>query len=226
MSISYSERLLELLMALVLGITSVLSGVAQQVIEPVQSAQTATSIAALPFDCSQLKVFDTPLVTPELGQVACGSIRVPEDWSKSDGRQLDIAYVVLKSTNPTPKPDPILYLEGGPGGSALLGIDAYAGQIFDEMRQDRDIILFDQRGTQFSSPLKCSVLTVDDLFGSSGGSGGSSIDLTQAYDQEQLMQDARAAVGADTRRCVHELTASGVDLRQYNSVASARMPWR
>jgi len=221
MSISYSERLLELLMALVLGITSVLSGVAQQVIEPVQSAQTATSIAALPFDCSQLKVFDTPLVTPELGQVACGSIRVPEDWSKSDGRQLDIAYVVLKSTNPTPKPDPILYLEGGPGGSALLGIDAYAGQIFDEMRQDRDIILFDQRGTQFSSPLKCSVLTVDDLFGSSGGSGGSSIDLTQAYDQEQLMQDARAAVGADTRRCVHELTASGVDLRQYNSVASA-----
>ncbi|MCC6673999.1 MAG: alpha/beta fold hydrolase [Thermomicrobiales bacterium] len=222
MSISYSERLLEVLMALVLGITSVLSGLAQQVIEPVHPVQPVAAIVATPFDCAQLMVFDTPLVTPALGQVVCGSIRVPENWSKSEGRQLDITYVVLKSTNPAPKADPILYLEGGPGGSALLGIDAYAGQIFDEMRQDRDIILFDQRGTQFSTPLKCSVLTVEDMFGSGSGSGGSSIDLTQAYDEEQLMQNARADVGADTRRCVHELTASGIDLRQYNSVASAR----
>ncbi len=222
MSISYSERLLEVLMALVLGIVSVVGGLAQQVIEPVQAVQPAAAIAAMPFDCSQLQVFGKSLVTPDLGQVECGSIRVPENWSQLDGRQLDITYVVLKSTNPTPKEDPILYLEGGPGGSALLGINAYAGRIFDEMRQDRDIILFDQRGTQFSSPLKCSVLTVDAMFGSGGGSGGSSVDLTQAYDEDQLMQDARAEVGADTRRCVQELTASGIDLRQYNSVASAK----
>jgi pimeloyl-ACP methyl ester carboxylesterase len=161
-------------------------------------------------------------MTPSLGNVECGAMQVPENWSEPGGRQIEITYVVLKSTNPNPKPDPILYLEGGPGGSALISVDAYAGEIFDDMRQDRDIILFDQRGTQFSSPLKCSMFTVDELFSSgSGGSASSTVDLTESYDEEQLMQDARLEIGADTRRCVHEITATGVDLRQYNSVASA-----
>src|SRR6185312_12956667 len=99
-------------------------------------------------------------VTPEMGEVECGTLQVPENWSQPEGRQILITYVVLKSTGATPKSDPILYLEGGPGGSALTGLDAYAGTIFDEMRQDRDIVLFDQRGTQFSSPLECSFFTV------------------------------------------------------------------
>ncbi len=218
-----TDRLLELLLALLLGITSFVGSVAQQVIEPNHQVDPLTSTHAVPFDCSQLTIFDTELVTPALGQVECGSMQVPENWSEPTGRQIEITYVVLKSSNPNPKPDPILYLEGGPGGSALMGIDAYAGEIFDDMREDRDIILFDQRGTQFSSPLKCSILTVDDLFGLGSGSGASSdsIDLTESYDEDQLMQDARLAVGADTRRCVHEITSTGVDLRQYNSVASA-----
>ncbi len=223
MSISSMDRVLELLMALLLGITGFLGGIAQQVIEPNHQVDPLTATHAVPFDCSSLTIFDTELVTASLGNVSCGSMQVPENWSEPTGRQIEISYVVLKSTNPNPKPDPILYLEGGPGGSALMGIDAYAGEIFDDMREDRDIILFDQRGTQFSSPLKCSFLTVDDLFGlgSGSGSGGEPVDLTESYDEDQLMQDARMAIGADTRRCVHEITAKGVDLRQYNSAASA-----
>ena len=222
MSISFTDRLLELLMAIVLGFSSMIGGIAQQIVEPGHPIDPLTTVAAQPFDCAQLRIFDTPLVTPALGQVECGHIQVPENWSKLEGRQLEITYVVLKSMGAAPQADPILYLEGGPGGSALLGIDAYAGQIFDEMREDRDIILFDQRGTQFSSPLQCSFLTVDDMFGSgSGSSSAQPVELTQTYDEQQLMQDARAAVGADTRRCVNEMTGRGIDLRQYNSVASA-----
>ena len=86
-------------------------------------------------------------------------------------------------------------------------------------------MLFDQRGTQFSSPLTCSFFTVDELFDDSlfgsGGGDASSIDLAPEFDEAKLMEDARLAVGADTRRCVQELTASGIDLRQYNSVASS-----
>lgn len=223
MTISSTDRVLELLMALLLGITSFLGGIAQQVIEPNHQIDPLTATHAIPFDCSALTIFGTEMVTPAHGNVTCGTMQVPENWSQLSGRQIEITYVVLKSTNPDPKPDPILYLEGGPGGSALMGIDAYAGEIFDEMRADRDIILFDQRGTQFSSPLKCSLFTVDQLFGSGPGSGAGSgqVDLTQSYDAEQLMQDARLAVGADTRRCVHEITSTGVDLRQYNSASSA-----
>lgn len=223
MTISFTDRALETIMAIILSLTTFLGGVAQQVVQPNAQVDPLSATHAIPFDCSELTIFETPLVDPSLGNVECGSMQVPENWSQPSGRQIYITYVVLKSTNPNPKSDPILYLEGGPGGSALISIDAYANQIFDEMRQDRDIVLFDQRGTQFSTPLKCSVLTVDDLFsmGSISASGSSNPDLTESYDEDKLMTDARLAIGADTRRCVHEMTSAGIDLRQYNSVASA-----
>lgn len=225
MATTFLERLYELIMALVLVLSTFLGSISQTPVQPSQTGDPLKSVQATPLDCSHLVVFDQPLVTPSLGDVACGTVQVPENWAQPDGRQIELTYVVLKSPNPNPKPDPILYLEGGPGGSALLGIDAYANQIFDEMRADRDIVLFDQRGTQFSSPLKCSVLTVADMFEegsvSTSGAGGEEIDLTAELNDDQLMQEARQAVGADTRRCVNEITAQGIDLRQYNSIASA-----
>ncbi len=223
MSIPFTDRLLELMMALVMSVSTFMGVVTQTAIVPQNQGATVQSAARSTFDCAQLTLFDTPVVTSDMGDVECGALQVPENWSKPDGRQLGITYVVLKSTGSAPKSDPILYLEGGPGGSSLTGLDAYAKKIFDEMRQDRDIVLFDQRGTQFSSPLECSFFTVEELFdGSLFGSGGvGTVDLAPEFDEAQLMEDARLAVGADTRRCVHELTATGVDLRQYNSVASA-----
>ncbi len=225
MAISFTDRLLELMMALLMSVSTVMGVATEAAFAPQTQGTAAQTPQRSTIDCTQLTLFDTPIVTPDMGEVECGTLEVPENWSKPDGRRIGITYVVLKSTSATPKPDPILYLEGGPGGTALAGIDAYANEIFDEMRQDRDIVLFDQRGTQFSSPLTCSFFTVEQLFDDSlfgsGSSGTSSVELAPEFDEAQIMEDARLAVGADTRRCVQELTASGVDLRQYNSVASA-----
>jgi pimeloyl-ACP methyl ester carboxylesterase len=225
MAISFTDRLLELMLALLMGVSSIMGVATQAAFSSTSQSTTGQTASRSTIDCAELSLFDTPLVTPDMGQVECGTLQVPENWAQPDGRQISITYVVLKSTSPTPKADPILYLEGGPGGSALSGLDAYANEIFDEMRQDRDIVLFDQRGTQFSSPLVCSFFTVEELFDDSlfgsGGTDTSSVDLSPAFDETQLMEDARLSVGADTRRCVNELTSSGIDLRQYNSVASA-----
>lgn len=211
------------MMALVMSVSTFMGAITQAAIAPQIQGSTAQTANRSVIDCSQLMLFDIPIVTPDMGQVECGSLQVPENWSRPDGRQISLTYVILKSTNPTPKADPILYLEGGPGGSSLTGLDAYANEIFDEMREDRDIVLFDQRGTQFSSPLICSIFTVEELFDNSlfGGGGSASTELAPEFDEAQIMQDARLNVGADARRCVHELTASGIDLRQYNSVASS-----
>ncbi len=65
---------------------------------------------------------------------------MPENWSRPDGRLLDITYVTLKSTSLEPAPDPVVYLEGGPGSSALLGLESYAAT-FAGLRADRDVTL-------------------------------------------------------------------------------------
>ena len=46
----------------------------------------------------------------------------------------------------------MLYLEGGPGDSALASIEVWLNSPF---RQTRDIVLLDQRGTGYSDPRLC-----------------------------------------------------------------------
>src|SRR5690606_8132075 len=107
-------------------------------------------------DCSFLIQFEVD-PRPLLGEISCGWLDVPENWSEPDGRRLEIGYAVLHSTSADPEPDPVVYLDGGPGGSPLTGALTFAG-LFDGMRTSRDIVLFDQRGTRLSSPLRCQAL--------------------------------------------------------------------
>lgn len=203
---------------------------------PLAAAQDATpvagpdfsSIGAEPNDCTFLNRLGEDLVTDVVGDVVCGTIAVPENWSDPDGRQIDISYVILASTSEDPQPDPVVYLSGGPGESALSGISGYAS-IFEGLRRNRHIILFDQRGTHFSSPLQCSTFDLDDYVTQQLGTpmaGDDSDDSDDSTfgplpDAETLMEQAREAVTDGVQRCLDDLNATGVDLSQYNSEASA-----
>src|SRR5438128_2223098 len=55
----------------------------------------------------------------ESQDMRCGTLTVPENRANSDGRTIQLAVAVLKSTSATPAPDPVLYLSGGPGGPNL-----------------------------------------------------------------------------------------------------------
>lgn len=93
--------------------------------------------------------------------IDCGVFIVPQDRNEPDGLQIKIAFAVLYSTSSDRYPDPIIYLEGGPGGSALSGIDSWVNFA---MRETRDLILFDQRGAGYSSPrLYCADIDESDL---------------------------------------------------------------
>ncbi len=88
--------------------------------------------------------------------VVCGTLSVPELHSKLFGKRLELAVLTLKAKTETPLPDPIIFLQGGPGGAALETIDYWRELPW---RNERDIILVDQRGTGYSEPdLKCSEL--------------------------------------------------------------------
>lgn len=87
-----------------------------------------------------------------------GTIQVPEARSPASGkrpgdRTLEIYYIVVKSLNPRPKPDPVYFLYGGPGGNSgalLRGLSDAA--LRDTFLSQRDLVVFDQRGTGFSTP--------------------------------------------------------------------------
>jgi pimeloyl-ACP methyl ester carboxylesterase len=88
--------------------------------------------------------------------VVCGTVSVPELHTKLFGKRLELAVLTLKARSDTPLPDPIIFLQGGPGGAALETIDYWQDLPW---RETRDIILVDQRGTGYSEPdLKCTEL--------------------------------------------------------------------
>ena len=89
----------------------------------------------------------------------CGTFTVPQNWEEPDGRNLDLAFVVVKATSEQPASEALLFLSGGPGQRAT-GKPIHP---YQHLRADRDIILLDQRGTGFSQRLgyeECLVLAL------------------------------------------------------------------
>jgi len=81
-----------------------------------------------------------------------GVYEVFEDRDAGSGRRIGLKVVVLPATKPDPEPDAIFILAGGPGVGATAHAAGYASSW---MREDRDIVLVDQRGTGESNPLRC-----------------------------------------------------------------------
>lgn len=93
---------------------------------------------------------------PDQVRVDCGFVVVPEDRSRDPLDTIRIAVAVYHSTNSTPKPDPFLYLSGGPGGEAIgWGASVYE-YVIAPLLNERDFIIFDPRGVGRSQPaLQC-----------------------------------------------------------------------
>jgi pimeloyl-ACP methyl ester carboxylesterase len=139
--------------------------------------------------------------------IRCGWLEVPENRAAPEGRRLRLAVAILKSPSPTPRPDPLVFLHGGPGQATVQFAPRIAtSRAWSHLRAERDLILYDQRGTGLSEPGFCPSLEVD---------------LTmlplQGLSREAFSEGKRAAFA----RCAAEMAERGVDLSQYNSVASA-----
>jgi pimeloyl-ACP methyl ester carboxylesterase len=85
-------------------------------------------------------------------------VQVLEDRSNPNGRKLDLHVVVLSATSSV-KGEPIIYFEGGPGGSAITNFGQTFYTAFRPLREKHDIVLIDQRGTGKSSSLQCTEIT-------------------------------------------------------------------
>lgn len=83
----------------------------------------------------------------------CGVVTVAEDPSAGGDRTIDLWTVVLRATKAA-LPEPVFFLAGGPGQGATDLVSLALGPLA-AVREVRDIVLVDQRGTGRSNRLDC-----------------------------------------------------------------------
>ena len=150
-----------------------------------------------------------PLPSGEIEGVSfiCGRVKVPEDRANPGSKMLPLAFAIYKATSRYPEPDPLVYLQGGPGGSAFE-ILSKLQTAFRPWRDRRDLVIYDQR---------------------SAGISGASVNCAQALSQN-IVEIARPGGKANIdgiaapdmmKTCVAELGKQGVPLALYNTTQNA-----
>lgn len=195
---------------------------APSVMDPTQTATqftavTSTSTVIVPTSLPTAKptVAYTPTFeeapcqfeTLGMGRVTCGYAIVPEDRTSDPSHTIRLAVAVFHSESSNPAPDPVMFLQGGPGGEAVqLSANAYPILVAPFIGE-RDYITYDQRGTGLSEPsLPCDELDKvhrQDIYGN--------IDISS---RELVYQNAFLS-------CAGLLQTKGINLNAYNTVENA-----
>ena len=122
---------------LTLAIATLLVGVPVAVAEPSSRFVTGPCPA------------ETPAPIPELKTARCGQLSVPENRRRPNGRTIALSVAIIPAASANAKPDPIVWIAGGPGDEAITEIPmALAGNL----NRDRDVIFMSQRGTYAARP--------------------------------------------------------------------------
>ncbi len=148
----------------------------------------------------------------------CGLVNVPENHAEPDGRRIDLSFVVLKSHSLSPAPDPLVYLHGGPGYGTVENLRTL-DDLFDQWRQRRDIVTFDQRAAGLSAT---SVSCFDTTSRNALGLSGLDMGAVEAGAEGPGVAEPNAVAYALVGPCIEELAARGVDLPRYNTTENAR----
>ncbi len=84
----------------------------------------------------------------------CGKVERALDPLQAQGVLIDVHFAVLPALARNKLPDPVFFLAGGPGQSAI-DMAGQLSQMLARFGNRRDIVLVDQRGTGRSAALNC-----------------------------------------------------------------------
>ncbi|MEM9463246.1 MAG: alpha/beta fold hydrolase [Myxococcota bacterium] len=182
-----------------------------------ESAQTGTESGAIGdstgLDSAESGGPDTPYVPefelsdcryplpPEAG-VSCGLLTVPEDRDDPEGRDIRLHVSIFESNSPQPQADPVFILNGGPGASSLPVFALLLSPVGDLLREHRQLVYVDQRGTNWSEP---ALYCPEPL----------QIDASAGY------AEYIAATAESMHACYQSLSAGDADLSSYDTLENA-----
>ncbi len=99
----------------------------------------------------------------DINGAECGMLEVYENRAAGTGRRISLNIAVLPALSRERQPDPLFMLAGGPGMAASF-LASTADGAMRRIREKRDIVLVDQRGTGDSHPLDCEALDPDSTY--------------------------------------------------------------
>ncbi|MEV7419286.1 alpha/beta hydrolase [Streptomyces sp. NPDC089919] len=143
----------------------------------------------------------------------CATMKAPLDYARpaaKGGKDIDLAVARKKATGPGARLGSLLVNPGGPGGSAIGYLQAYAGIGYPApVRARYDMVAVDPRGVARSAPVQCL--------------SGPAMDAYTQVDQTPDSQAERAALVAEFKKfaagCEQK---SGAVLPHVSTVEAAR----
>lgn len=136
--------------------------------------------------------------------IVCGTVTIATALGGAVGPDVTLAVARLPALSGEAANPPVLFINGGPGAATLPSL---AGFSRSALREERELILFDARGTGFSTPkLECPEREAV-LWQNFGRVADALVELDAV---EQAMAE-----------CAQRLRASGVDLTQYDTLHNA-----
>jgi pimeloyl-ACP methyl ester carboxylesterase len=139
---------------------------------------------------------------------ACGYVSVPKFHAKPERERIKLAVVKLPALNSAANNPPLIMAQGGPGGAGIKTFAQFvAAPPISLLRQDRDIVLFDQRGTYYSQPrLDCPAY----------------FDLSLNLLEREVSFEERTKLALEAlNTCKADYEAQGIDLSAFNSYENA-----
>jgi pimeloyl-ACP methyl ester carboxylesterase len=106
----------------------------------------------------------SPSPLPDGTRWQCATMKAPLDWSKPGGDTIGIALIRAKASGPGPRIGSLVFNFGGPGGSGVTALPAFAPD-YAKLRTRYDLVSFDPRGVGRSAGVRCeSAAQLDQYF--------------------------------------------------------------
>ncbi len=118
---------------------------------PTAGASTSGSATA---DADVARFYDQVLEWTTCGEEQCADATVPLDWADPDGETITVALRRVPASGGTPVGS-LLVNPGGPGRSAIDTISYFRQVVSRDVLAAYDMVAFDPRGVQHSSPVTC-----------------------------------------------------------------------